>query len=122
MRSSYLRAAAVNQYNVILLAGSVSFSAALASWAPLISGLMGEAVWLLTGPRLSAFRRRTDARKQREQSERALGALGAEYSGQVQALQADLDEVERSCAARSEFSSDRRADVSERLHVCFQAF
>jgi hypothetical protein len=58
---SYLRAALLNQYNVILLGGSASFSAALASWVPVLSGLVGEAIWLVTGPRLKSFKRYTDA-------------------------------------------------------------
>lgn len=121
-RPSYVRAALANQYNVILLAGSVSFSAALASWAPLLSGLVGEVLWLAAGPRLGAFRRRTDERHERASQERAMRRLGPEYAPQIEALRSVLADIERLCAARPDLSSDERDGVCQRLWPLLSAF
>jgi hypothetical protein len=118
----YLRAAFSNQYNLILFAGSVSFSAALASWAPLVSGLVGEAVWLLTGPRLPAFRRRTDALEDKAGSVRIMEALGPEYLERVAVLERDVVEVQELCASRADVSAEQGAEVARRLRPMVQSF
>ncbi len=118
----YLRAALSNQYNLILFAGSVSFSAALASWTPLLSGLVGEAVWLFTGPRLSAFRRRTDALSERADSARAIEALGPEYVERVAALEREVLEIHGLCASRADISPEQREEVGRRLRPLQHAF
>jgi hypothetical protein len=118
----YLRAALSNQYNLILFAGSVSFSAALASWAPLLSGLFGEAVWLLTGPRLPSFRRRTDALEDKAGSVRILEALGPEYAQRVAILERDVSEIDELCASRADVSAEQAADVLQRLRPMVQSF
>ncbi len=60
-RGGYRKRAFVVQYNLILLFGAAAFSAASASWVPLLVGLGVEVVWLLTAPLFSAFRRWVDA-------------------------------------------------------------
>src|SRR5262245_54508602 len=112
---NYLRAALYNQYNVILLAGSASFSAALASWTPLVSGLVGEAVWLLAAPRLTAFRRHADAQQRSEVVARVsvpppLPALAPEYTERATAVEAALRNVEQLCATRSDFTAADRQE------------
>jgi hypothetical protein len=118
----YLRAALLNQYNVILFGGSVSFSAALGSWVPLVSGLVGEAVWLFTGPRLGAFRRRADAREGRAVSLRAIEALAPEYAARVAVVERELSEIEELCASRSDLSAEQRLEVKRRLSPLLQWF
>lgn len=118
----YLRAAFANQYNVILFAGSVSFAAALASWTPLLSGLVGEALWLFTGPRLGVFRRRTDVKKEREDSERAVSRLGPDYAPVISSVQASLMEIERLCAARNDFIPEQREELHRRLRPVLQYY
>src|SRR4051812_17301644 len=104
---SYFRAALTNPYNVILLAGSVSFSAAWASWVPLLSGLVGEALWLVAGPRLTAFRRHTDAQQQTETAAPASAApltpppVAPEYAERVAAVESSLQRVEGLFGTRS---------------------
>src|SRR5262245_5049094 len=106
---SYLRAALSNQYNVILLAGSASFSAALASWAPLLSGLVGEAIWLVTGPRLKSFQRYTDATQAAEQAAPARislppppAAVPPEYAERAANVEALLQRVQQACVSRND--------------------
>lgn len=118
----YLRAALSNQYNVIMLAGSVSFSAALASWTPLLSGLVGEAIWLITGPRLGAFRKRTDKHLDREDSQRAIGALAPEYAERAALVERDSSEIEEHCASRRDFAPEQREEVKKRLRPVLQSF
>src|SRR5262245_21848220 len=108
--TNYFTAALYNQYNMILLAGSASFSAALASWAPLLSGLVGEALWLATGPRLSAFRRHTDARIQAASATRAAtplppAAVPPEYAERAAAVQSTLKRVEDAFGIRSDLGA-----------------
>ena len=121
-RPKYLRAALLNQYNVILLGGSVSFSAALGSWLPLVSGLVGEALWLFTGPRLSAFRHRADALEGRALSLRAIEALAPEYAARVAVVEREMSEVEELCASRSDLSAEQRSEVSRRLRQLLEGF
>jgi hypothetical protein len=121
-RQKYLRAALVNQYNVILFGGSLSFSAALGSWLPLVSGLVGEAVWLLSGPRLSAFRRSADAREGRALSLRAIEALAPEYAASFAVVEREVGEIEELCAARYDLSEEQRQEVSSRLRPLLQCF
>jgi len=124
---SYFRAALSNQYNVILLAGSASFSAAWASWAPLVSGLVGEALWLVMGPQLSAFRRHTDAQQQTELAARAPAAppspqVPPEYAERVAAVESSLRRVEELCATRSDLGVEERAELTRRLAALLPSF
>ncbi|MEO8177807.1 MAG: hypothetical protein ABI895_03145 [Deltaproteobacteria bacterium] len=124
---SYFRAALSNQYNVILLAGSASFSAALASWAPLLSGLVGEALWLVMGPRLDAFRRHTDAQHQAELATREPVAppvppVPPEYAERAAAVESSLRRVEQLCATRSELTAADRAEIGHRLAALSPSF
>jgi hypothetical protein len=124
---SYFLAALSNQYNLILLAGSAAFAAALASWAPLLSGLVGEALWLVTGPRLSAFRRHTDALQQSALPAAAPTALPApqvqpEYTERVAAADSALRRVEEICATRSDLTAADRAEVRRRLAALLPTF
>jgi hypothetical protein len=125
---SYLRAALSNQYNVILLAGSASFSAALASWAPLLSGLVGEAIWLVTGPRLKSFQRYTDATQAAEQAAPAPAAppppaaVPPEYAERATNVEALLHRVQQACASRNDLSVPDRAELERRLGTLLPAF
>jgi hypothetical protein len=124
---SYLRAALSNQYNVILLAGSASFSAALASWAPLLSGLVGEALWLVTGPRLRAFQRHADAQQATEASERASApppavSVPPQYAERASTVQGLLRRSEEVCASRNDLSFPERAELGRRLGLLMPAF
>jgi hypothetical protein len=127
-RTSYFRAALTNQYNVILLAGSAAFSAALASWSPLISGLAGEALWLLAGPKLSAFRRHTDAQRQEELAASAPPAAPAsalvppEYAERAETVQRSLKRVEELCASRTDIAPAERAEIVRRLGALLPGF
>jgi hypothetical protein len=114
-RVSYLRAALSNQYNLILLAGSASFSAALASWAPLVSGIVGEAMWLVTGPRLRSFRRHTDATLDRESDSRVIDALGPEYMDAVRAVQAAVQRMVSTVLGRGDLTAEQRFQLERRL-------
>jgi hypothetical protein len=118
----YLRAALFNQYNVISLLGAFAFAAALASWLPAIVALLGEALWLLLGPRLDSFRASTDARLARAGSAKVLEALAPEYAQRVSSLEADLGEIEKLCAARADLPSEQRVDLARRLRPVQQAF
>jgi hypothetical protein len=125
--ASYLRAALYNQYNMILLASSASFSAALASWTPLVSGLVGEAVWLLTGPRLPAFRRHADAQQQSEVAARVpapppLPAVPPEYAERAVTVEALLRRAEQLCATRSDLTATDRQEIGRRLAQLLPAF
>jgi hypothetical protein len=124
---SYFRAALSNPYNVILLAGSASFAAALASWAPLLSGLVGEALWLVTGPRLSAFRRHADAQRDTGQGTRAATAppraqVPPEYAERAAAVDSSLRRVEELCATRSDLTAADRAELARRLTALAPTF
>ena len=122
----YLRAAFYNQYNVILLAGSASFSAALASWTPLVSGLVGEAVWLLAGPRWPAFRRHADAQQQAESVARVpppqLPAVPPEYAERASTVETLLRRVEQLCATRSDLTAADRQEIGRRLAQLLPSF
>jgi hypothetical protein len=113
--SAYFRAALSNQYNLILFAGSALFAAALASWAPLVAGAAGEALWLVVGPRLQAFRQRTDERRQRRVSDEAIDALPSDYAERVRAVERDVSEIEVLCASHAGVTREERAEVSRRL-------
>jgi hypothetical protein len=119
---NYFRAALSNQYNLILLAGSVAFAAAFSSWAPLFSGLVGEALWLVAGPSLPAFRRRIDTVRQEADGARALGALLPEYAERVQAVEREVVEIQGLVASRPGVPSDEQVDVARRLKPVVQAF
>jgi hypothetical protein len=121
-RQRYLRAAFSNQYNLILLSGSVSFSAALASWTPLLSGLVGEAIWLLAGPRLEFFRRRTDTQVERAELTRATEGLEPQYMEQVVSVEREANDIEQLCAARSDLTPEQRLMVTDRLRSLLRGF
>lgn len=122
----YLRAAFYNQYNVILLAGSASFSAALGSWTPLVSGLVGEAVWLLAGPRWPAFRRHADAQRQAESAVRVpppqLPSVPPEYAERAATVEGLLRRVEQLCATRSDLTAADRQEIGRRLAQLLPSF
>lgn len=125
---SYFRAALSNQYNVILLAGAATFSAALASWAPLLSGLVGEALWLVAGPRLDAFRRHTDAQRDAELAAQtpappsATALVPPEYAERAETVQRSLQRVEELCASRSDLAAAERAEIVRRLAGLLPSF
>lgn len=121
-RQRYLRAAFSNQYNLILLSGSVSFSAALASWTPLLSGLVGEAIWLIAGPRLGAFRRRTDTQLEHAELTRARDGLEPRYIEQVASVEREANEIEQLCAVRPDLTPEQRLMVTERLRLLLRGF
>lgn len=118
----YLRAALLNQYNVILAVGLLAFGAALASWLPVLIGLLGEAVWLFVGPRLESFRRHADSLEARADTARAMQALSPEYAGRVATIEADAREIEAMCRARHDLGPDQKQDVARRLQPALQAF
>lgn len=118
----YLRAALTNQYNLILLFGLVAFAVALASWLPVLVGLVGEAAWLFVGPRLESFRQRADALVARADTSRALESLSPEYTQQVSSLETDAKEIETLCNARHDLGSEEKQEVSRRLRPVVQAF
>jgi hypothetical protein len=126
--TSYFRAALANQYNVILLAGSATFSAALASWTPLLSGLVGEALWLVAGPRFAAFRRHTDARREAELAARtppppsASALVPPEYAERAEAAERSLKRVEELCASRTDLAAAERAEIVRRLAALLPGF
>jgi len=126
--TSYFRAALANQYNVILLAGSATFSAALASWTPLISGLVGEALWLVAGPRLDAFRRHTDTQREAELAARtppppaASALVPSEYAERAEAVERSLKQVEELCASRTDLAAAERAEIVRRLAALLPSF
>lgn len=122
LRQKYLRAAFSNQYNLILLSGSVSFSAALASWTPFLSGLVGEAIWLIAGPRLGAFRRRTDEQVERAELIRAMEGLEPRSVEQVASVESEASEIEQLCAARPDFTPEQRLVVTNRLRSLLRVF
>lgn len=118
----YLRAALTNQYNVILVAGAAAFAVALASWLPLIVGLLGEAAWLFVGPRLASFRARADALAARASGVEARQALPPEYAERALTLEKDVREIEALCATRADLSTEQRLEVGRRLRPALQAF
>jgi hypothetical protein len=119
----YFRAALTNQYNVILMAGSLSLAATLASWAPLLTGLVGEAVWLLTAPSLGAFRRRTDAAREAMVAPRPVRAeVPEEYAERAAAVERLLAQVDELCSSRSDLSPAERLEIHQRLAALFPSF
>lgn len=118
----YLRAALYNQYNVILALGSIAFAVALASWVPVIVGLLGEAAWLFAAPRLPSFRRSADARSVRAGNAKALEALPPEYAQRLTGVERDVREIESLCATRADLSPEQRQEVSRRLAPVVQTF
>jgi hypothetical protein len=126
--TSYFRAALANPYNVILLAGSASLSAAWASWAPLLSGLVGEALWLVAGPRLTAFRRHTDAQQHTETAAAVFAAppapqpVAPEYAERVAAVESSLRRVEGLFGARSDLTAAERIELGRRLAALLPTF
>ena len=72
---SYLKFAFKDQHNLVLLLGAASFSLAFASPLPVLVGAGGEALWLLVGPRLPAFRGWVDAQLSTQYLARAETAI-----------------------------------------------
>jgi len=116
---NYLSTAFYSQYNLILLGGSALFSAASASPLPLAIGVGAEALWLLVGPRLPAFRRhvddRADSQRRAELDEQVLQGmrgLGPEHSARVQAVGSNVSWIllRHEAAARS---APERAALAE---------
>lgn len=118
----YLRAALYNQYNVILALGAVAFAVALASWLPVIVGLLGEAAWLFVAPRLAAFRRSADARLVRAGNAKALEGLPPEYAQRLVSVERDVREIESLCATRADLTPEQRYEVSRRLEPVVHTF
>ena len=118
----YLRAALTNQYNVILAFGTVAFAVALASWLPVLVGLIGEAVWLFIGPRLETFRQRADALEVRAGTSKALESLSPEYAARARSIEADAREIETLCNARHDLGPEQKHEVARRLGPAVQAF
>ncbi len=111
----YLRAALYDQYNLILAFGCIAFAVALASWLPVIVGLVGEAAWLFVAPRLDSFRQRADARISRSDNARAVEALAPEYAQRVASVAQDVREIESLCAARADLTAAQKLEVSRRM-------
>lgn len=124
--ANYLRAAFYNQCNVILLAGSACFSAALGTWTPLVSGLVGEAVWLLAGPRLATFRRHADARRLADSAAHSPPPqpppVPPEYAERASAVEGLLQRVEQQCATRSDLTAADRQEIGRRLAQLLPSF
>jgi hypothetical protein len=121
--SSYVRAALTNQYNVILMTGAVSLAAALASWAPLVVGIVGEAVWLFTGPQLAPFRRHAEAlRGARAPSQPARAELAPEYAERTAAVEGLLAQVEQLCGSRTDLPLNERQEIVRRLEPLQPSF
>ena len=118
----YLRAALTNQYNVILVVGAVAFAVALASWIPIIVGLVGEAVWLFVAPRLVTFRGRADVREVRASNSKAIESLAPDYAQRVSGVERDAFEIEALCASRADLSPEQRQEVTRRLRPVVQNF
>lgn len=121
--STYLRAALTNQYNVILMAGSASLAATLASWAPLLAGLVGEAVWLLSAPQLSWFRRHVDGLSvAATPSQPPRPEMAPEYAERTSAVENLLGQVEQLCASRTDLSPGERQEIVRRLGPLLPSF
>jgi hypothetical protein len=92
---SYLRRAFLDQHNLIALGGSLTFSAALASWVPLAAASLLELGWLSVAPRAARFRRaadRFDARLLGETSRRVAESESDSLDGQDRARHAALSD------------------------------
>jgi HAMP domain-containing protein len=121
--SNYVRAALTNQYNVILITGAVSLAATLASWVPLVAGVVGEAVWLLVAPQLSAFRRHTDALEvARAPSEPPRPEMAPEYAERTAVVESLLAQVEQLCASRTDLAPTERQEIVRRLAPLLPSF
>jgi hypothetical protein len=127
-RPSYLRAALTNQYNLILLGGSLLFSLAFASWIPLAIAVVAEAVWLLAGPRTESFRRNTDQELMRSAVMRNSVILqqGAEslhpgYASRIGALESEAQEIQTLVASWAGTAEQKR-EVTERLEPLLRLF
>jgi hypothetical protein len=118
----YLRAALTNQYNVILMLGALAFAGALASSLPVLVALLGEAAWLLIGPRLDEFRRHTEALAARADAARVIEALSPEYAQRVASVEADVAEIETLCNSRHDLGPHQKQEVARRLRPAVQAF
>lgn len=100
-RHRYVRAAFLDQYNLILLAGGFCFSLALASWLPLAAALAGELVWLLVAPGIDGFRTLVDERTRRADELAILTRHGAtQLEGAHAARIAALEHAARSIEAQ----------------------
>lgn len=119
--SSYLQRALWSQYNVILLAGALVFGIALASFVPVLVGLVGEALWLLIAPRSAAFQRRVDKSRADQQNAHKQAAVRLQlqelepvYAARFHALQAQVGEIQAAIAQKPGFAhADTRAALDK---------
>lgn len=125
----YVVAAAANQYNWIALGGAVLFSVAFASLLPLGVALTAEALWLLTAPRLPAFRRWVEAQSERAEAaaERdavlsTLAGLEPVYGNRYSALSRAIQEIEQLYARQPGVSRGELDAASEQLQRLSRSF
>lgn len=97
---SYLGAAFLQQYNLILFGGSALFSLASASPIPFAVSAGLELLWLGIGPRLPAFRRWVDQRRDAaarleldDSITTAMQALDGVYTSRLLALERKLESL-----------------------------
>jgi hypothetical protein len=74
-QANYLEYAFKDQHNLVVLFGASCFSLAFASPAPLLVSAAGELLWLLVGPRLSAFRGWVDRQRSAQYLARSEAAI-----------------------------------------------
>ncbi len=128
---NYVSVAFYWQYNLILLGGSALFSLASRSPWPFVIGLSAEAVWLVLGPRLPAFRRSVDARLDAERRARlddellsGVRSLGPRSTARLLAVGQTLSLVSMAAHKRAGAHSElaRAAAELERVRFSFLAF
>lgn len=117
-----LRAALLNQYNLILLCGAAAFAVALASFTPLLVGLVGEALWLVVAPRIAGSRASAGARVGGVPPARERGELPPEYAQRVASVERAAAEIEALCASRGDMTPAQRHEVSRRLSASVEVF
>jgi len=106
--TSYLKYAFKDQHNLVVLLGAGCFSLAFASLLPLLVGVVFELLWLLSGPRLPAFRDWVDHRLSTQYLARAEAA--------IEAALAELSEADaRRFCALSRNATELVANVQDRL-------
>jgi hypothetical protein len=106
-----------NQYNIILLGGSILFSWAIGSRIPMAIGAAAEVVWLAVGARSPVFWRWVEVQAQRREEERwgrgvteTVGALDAERGAWLKRVRADLVDLDRLIDERRAGPPSRSAD------------
>src|SRR4051812_36821231 len=98
---SILKRALLNQYNYILLGGTVLFTLATGSWLPAVVGAGAEVLWLVLGADSSAFRRWVERQETKEAKQRMLAEIGTllgtlepAYTERFEALHRTSEEVQ----------------------------